>query len=77
MSEATRYLPSQKVVLYPEVPWKNISGFRNMLVHDYLGHIESKTVLNIIHEHVQVLKNVVLDMMQHGFDEEYENTEKD
>jgi len=22
---------------YPEIPWKNISGFRNIIVYDYLG----------------------------------------
>jgi len=22
---------------HPEIPWSNIAGFRNVLVHDYLG----------------------------------------
>jgi len=33
---------------YPEIPWKLIAAFRNVLVHDYLGDLEIEDVWKII-----------------------------
>ena len=64
LSEATRHLPEEKIKQYPSVPWKNISGFRNILVHDYLGEIDSHTVLKIIDQHLPTLEAAVTDILQ-------------
>ena len=32
----------------PEVQWKDISGFRNILFHDYLDGIDEYVIWNII-----------------------------
>lgn len=37
LSEATKHLPATKTQLYPNIPWQEINGFRNILVHNYLG----------------------------------------
>ena len=37
LSEATQHLPDELKALYPDIPWRQISGFRNILVHSYLG----------------------------------------
>lgn len=37
MSESSQRLPEQIKSTYPEIPWRQVSGFRNILVHDYLG----------------------------------------
>jgi len=37
MSESSQRLAEDIKQLYPDIPWKQISGFRNILVHDYLG----------------------------------------
>lgn len=37
MSESSQRLAEDTKQLYPDIPWKQISGFRNILVHDYLG----------------------------------------
>lgn len=64
LSEATRHLPEENLRQYATVPWKNISGFRNILVHDYLGDIDSHTVLKIIDQHLAALEAAVIDMLQ-------------
>jgi uncharacterized protein with HEPN domain len=40
LSEATQMLPDELKALYPAIPWREISGFRNILVHNYLGDID-------------------------------------
>jgi len=37
MSESSQCLADEVKQTYVDVPWKEISGFRNILVHDYLG----------------------------------------
>ncbi|MEW5804046.1 MAG: DUF86 domain-containing protein [bacterium] len=40
LAESTQRISSSLKATYPHVPyvpWKDISGFRNILVHDYLG----------------------------------------
>lgn len=64
MSEATRHLPDNKTKKYPLIPWQEISGFRNVLVHDYLGDIDSTTVLNVIETDIASLEKAVVDMIE-------------
>ncbi|MFI4957484.1 MAG: DUF86 domain-containing protein [Gammaproteobacteria bacterium] len=64
LSEATRHLPEDKTAQYSTVPWKNISGFRNILVHDYLGEIDPHTVLKVIDTHLAVLEVAIIDMLK-------------
>lgn len=37
LPEATQRLPDAVKQRFPEIPWKEISGFRHILVHNYLG----------------------------------------
>jgi uncharacterized protein with HEPN domain len=37
------------------VPWREVSGFRNILVHNYLGDIDSMTVLSVVKNHLPPL----------------------
>ena len=37
LSESTQRLSADLKAAHPEVDWRGISGFRNVLVHDYLG----------------------------------------
>ncbi|MGG6240377.1 HepT-like ribonuclease domain-containing protein [Nodosilinea sp. AN01ver1] len=48
LSEATQQLPEELKASYPEIPWREIRGFRNILVHNYLGDIDSSTISAVI-----------------------------
>lgn len=64
MSEATRHLPKEYTDNFKEIPWQDISGFRNLLVHDYLGTIDPETVADVIKNHIPGLKSAVLSIME-------------
>ncbi len=37
LAESAQRLSNELREVHPEVPWESISGFRNVLVYDYLG----------------------------------------
>ena len=37
MGEAAKTVPPEARALYPEIPWREIAGMRDKLVHDYGG----------------------------------------
>jgi uncharacterized protein with HEPN domain len=63
LSEATQMLPDSLKSAFPNVPWHEVSGFRNILVHNYLGDIDSMTVLSIVKNHLPPLIDSVRAML--------------
>jgi uncharacterized protein with HEPN domain len=63
LSESTLHLPKDLIQEYTTVPWKQISGFRNILVHDYLGEIDPITIQKVINDHLPTLEAVIKSML--------------
>lgn len=63
LSEATQHLPDALKQSRPEIPWKQISGFRNILVHSYLGEIDAHAVLTVVHENLPPLESAIRAML--------------
>lgn len=63
LSEATQLLPDDRKAAFPLIPWREISGFRNILVHNYLGTIDPLTIANVIKTHLQPLEDCIRAML--------------
>jgi uncharacterized protein with HEPN domain len=63
LSEATQHLPEELKQLHPSIPWQQISGFRNILVHDYLGRIDPQAIRGVINRHLSQLESAVRSML--------------
>jgi len=63
LSEATQQLPTELKQQFTDIPWKEISGFRNILVHNYLGDIDAQTVAAVIDQYLLPLEKVVKKML--------------
>jgi len=37
MGEAAKYVSAETQFLNPEIAWRKISGYRNLLIHEYFG----------------------------------------
>jgi uncharacterized protein with HEPN domain len=59
LSEATRMLPADKQAQWPSIPWREISGFRNILVHNYLGNIDAVAVHEVIERQLTPLESCI------------------
>jgi uncharacterized protein with HEPN domain len=55
-SEATQLLPEELKAAHPQIPWKQISGFRNILAHNYLGDLDPQTIARVVREHLTLLE---------------------
>ncbi|MCH7472390.1 DUF86 domain-containing protein [bacterium] len=60
LAESSIRLSDELRARHPEVDWRAMHGFRNVLVHDYLG-IELELVRKVLHVSLPELKRVVTD----------------
>lgn len=45
------------------IPWREIRGFRNILVHNYLGDIDAATVAAVVDTHLQPLEDCIQELL--------------
>lgn len=64
LSEATQHLPEALKNHYPSIPWQELSRFRNVLVHNYLGGIDAETILGVLNKNVPPLERAVRTMLE-------------
>jgi uncharacterized protein with HEPN domain len=63
MAESTQHLSAALKEKHPEINWRKISGFRNLLVHDYLG-VDAERVWKIIEIELPTLKQTITAMLK-------------
>jgi uncharacterized protein with HEPN domain len=63
MAESTQRLSDHLKAQAPEVDWRALSGFRNVLVHDYLGGIDLERVWDAVEFYLPGLETAVRKLM--------------
>lgn len=63
LTEAIQMLPDNLKQQCPSIPWLEISGFRNILVHNYLGDIDVLTIQSVVNQHLPPLVASVQSML--------------
>jgi len=63
MAESTQRISYSLKTLHPEVSWRDISGFRNILVHDYLG-LDLEYIWQAIEHDLPSLKCQIKTMLE-------------
>ena len=58
IGEAAKQISQQTRQKAPDVPWRQVAGFRDVLIHGYMG-IELQEVWNVITDHLPNLKQAV------------------
>jgi len=70
LSESTAHIPEEIKGRYPEINWKAIIGFRNLIVHAYLGEtIDIDRLKKVIDERLPQLKEVLEDILKQNSDD--------
>lgn len=63
IGEAAKNLPDSFRDKYPKVPWKDISWFRDVLIHGYFG-INLDRIWKVIKEDLPELKKEIKDILK-------------
>ncbi len=63
IGEASKRIPIEMKALCPEVPWKDIAGFRDVLIHQYDG-IDPQEVWAVIEEYLPGLKSSLIKLQK-------------
>ena len=62
LAESTQRISQALKSSHPGVDWRSIAGFRNILVHDYLG-IDLERVWGVVVNRLPLLKNEIDSML--------------
>ncbi|MFH1846969.1 MAG: DUF86 domain-containing protein [Candidatus Omnitrophota bacterium] len=64
IGEATKNLSLDFKLKYPDIPWKQMAGMRDKLIHEYFG-VEKQMVWQVVEKHIPqillFLKNLSID----------------
>jgi uncharacterized protein with HEPN domain len=63
LAESSQHVSDERKLSHPEVDWFALSGFRNVLVHDYLA-VDVERVWNIITNDLPSLKSSLIIMLE-------------
>ncbi len=64
LAESTQRLSEDLKSTVPEIDWRNIAGFRNILVHDYLGGVDIDIVWNVVESYLPELKQKIQEILE-------------
>ena len=60
LGEATKHIPTSFREKHPDIPWNQMAGMHDVLIHDYMG-VDLKTVWNVA---VNRLPDLVVKMLK-------------
>ena len=63
VGEAVRHISKDMRKTYPEIPWQDIAGMRDKLIHDYFG-VDIEKVWDTAREDLPVLKEQVVRILK-------------
>lgn len=63
VGEAVRHISKHIRKTYPEIPWQDVAGMRDKLIHDYFG-VDIEKVWDTAPEDLPVLKEQVLGILK-------------
>lgn len=61
IGEASKKISSDTKQIYFEIPWKEIAGMRDKLIHDYLG-VDVEVVWKTIKEDISILERLIKEI---------------
>ena len=63
IGEATKNIPDDIRNLYPDVPWKEMAGMRDKVIHFYFG-VDKEVIWVVVKERIPVLKPVISQLLR-------------
>ena len=58
IGEAVKHIPKDLKKLHPDVPWKEIAGLRDVLIHEYFG-VKPDRIWKVVSQDIPELKRFI------------------
>ena len=79
IGEAVKNLPEKVKAVYPDIPWREIAGMRDKMIHEYFG-VNLNIVWQTIEEDLPLfeamVKKIIVDVEAEKSDEKSEESSK-
>jgi|CXWK01.1.fsa_nt_gi uncharacterized protein with HEPN domain len=63
IGEAAAQIPTELCVLYPAIPWREMVGMRNVVIHNYSG-VDETVIWRTVQDELPLLKKNVTRMLR-------------
>lgn len=63
IGEATKHVPPEIREHYPGIPWKEMAGMRDKLIHDYIG-VDVETVWLVVKDRIPPIRPLIEQVLQ-------------
>ncbi len=67
ITESASHLEEISKAAYADIPWKQIRGMRNILVHDYLGDLSHEELWKTVHNDLPKLVDVAKRILKEKY----------
>ena len=64
IGEATKHIPEEIKAKYPDIPWKEMAGMRDKLVHFYFG-VKHELVWTAIKNRIPAIKPLIKNLLNY------------
>jgi len=66
IGEAANHIPADIQSRYPHIPWQQMRGIRNILIHEYFG-VDEEVIWKAIHNDIPALEKMFTQLLEkHG-----------
>ena len=62
IGEAARQVPLAVQAAYPDMPWQEMIGMRNVVIHQYFG-VDSEVLWRTVHEDLPPLRSAISSLL--------------